>query len=251
MGKFPTWYNTVICYPWYAFWLITIICLLPLYCRLVLQAADRGNPPLSSTATIRVQVVDVNDNSPAIPPMEPVVIAESKTKPHCPAHSFNDIHQDLKTVFSVSMCSCLDNFCFSVDLPAGYMVTMVTANDVDLSSTITYSFSDNSSTNSPFAIDRYTGVVTLTQALDYEEQTEYTLTVWASDSLHQTSGEVRVQVLDVNDNAPVFTQVSYQVQMIYFSVKKIYAWLQSPSQETHIRYMLLEIYEDNFWVARL
>uniref|UniRef100_A0A665W9S6 Protocadherin-16 n=1 Tax=Echeneis naucrates TaxID=173247 RepID=A0A665W9S6_ECHNA len=144
--------------------------------KLVLQAADRGNPPLSSTTTIRIQVVDVNDNSPAIPPMEPVAIAEN--------------------------------------LPAGYMVTQVTANDVDLSSTITYSFSDNSSTNSPFAIDRYTGVVTLMRALDYEEQTEYTLTVWASDSLHQTTGEVRVQVLDTNDNTPVFNQASYQVQML-------------------------------------
>ncbi|XP_074485681.1 protocadherin-23 [Sebastes fasciatus] len=143
--------------------------------KLVLQAADRGNPPLSSTVAIRVQVVDVNDNGPAIPPMEPVVIAEN--------------------------------------LPAGYMVTQVTANDVDLSSTITYGFSDNSSTNFPFAIDRYTGVVTLTRALDYEEQTEYTLTVWASDSLHQTTGEVKVQVLDVNDNAPVFTEVSYQVEL--------------------------------------
>uniref|UniRef100_A0A3Q3LUN9 Protocadherin-16 n=1 Tax=Mastacembelus armatus TaxID=205130 RepID=A0A3Q3LUN9_9TELE len=143
--------------------------------KLVLQAADRGNPPLSSTVTIRVQVVDVNDNSPAIPSMEPVVIAEN--------------------------------------LPAGYMVTQVTANDVDLSSAITYSFSDNSSTNVPFAIDRYTGVITLTRALDYEEQTEYTLTVWASDSLHQTTGEVKVQVLDINDNAPVFSQVSYQVEL--------------------------------------
>ncbi|XP_068583246.1 protocadherin-23 [Cebidichthys violaceus] len=143
--------------------------------KLVLQAADRGNPPLSTTATIRVQVVDVNDNIPAVPPMEPVVIAEN--------------------------------------LPAGYMVTQVTANDVDLSSTITYSFLDNSSTNFPFAIDLYTGVVTLTRALDYEEQTEYTLTVWASDSLHQTTGEVKVEVLDVNDNAPVFTKVSYQVEL--------------------------------------
>lgn len=143
--------------------------------KLVLQAADRGKPSLSSTATVRVQVVDVNDNSPAIPPMEPVVIAEN--------------------------------------LPAGYMVTQVTANDVDLSSTITYSFSDNSSANVPFAIDQYTGVITLTRALDYEEQTEYTLTVWASDSLHQTTGEVKVQVLDVNDNAPVFSQVSYQVEL--------------------------------------
>uniref|UniRef100_A0A3P8RIE3 Protocadherin-16 n=1 Tax=Astatotilapia calliptera TaxID=8154 RepID=A0A3P8RIE3_ASTCA len=143
--------------------------------KLVLQAADRGNPPLSSTATVRVQVVDVNDNSPAIPPMDPVLITEN--------------------------------------LPAGYMVTQVTANDVDLSSTITYSFSDNSSTNIPFAIDRYTGVITLTRALDYEEQTEYTLTVWASDSIHQTNGEVKVQVLDVNDNAPAFTQDSYQVEL--------------------------------------
>uniref|UniRef100_A0A8C9XCR9 Protocadherin-16 n=1 Tax=Sander lucioperca TaxID=283035 RepID=A0A8C9XCR9_SANLU len=144
--------------------------------KLVLQAADRGNPPLISTATIRVQVVDVNDNSPAIPPMEPTGVRVPFLSP-------------------------------------GYMVTQVTANDVDLSSTITYSFSDNSSTNFPFAIDRYTGVVTLTRALDYEEQTDYTLTVWASDSLHQTTGEVIVQVLDVNDNAPVFTKVSYQVEL--------------------------------------
>uniref|UniRef100_A0A667XAH2 Cadherin domain-containing protein n=1 Tax=Myripristis murdjan TaxID=586833 RepID=A0A667XAH2_9TELE len=147
--------------------------IIPSY-KLVLQATDRGSPPLSGTTTIRVQVVDVNDNSPAIPPMEPVVIAEN--------------------------------------LPAGYMVTQVTANDVDLSSTITYSFADNSSVDGCFAIDRYTGVVTLTQALDYEEQTEHKLRVWASDSLHQTTGDVTVQVLDVNDNAPVFTQVSYQVQ---------------------------------------
>lgn len=87
----------------------------------------------------------------------------------------------------------------------------MTANDVDLSSTITYSLSGNGSASSPFAIDQYTGVVSLTRALDYEAQAEYTLTVVASDSLHQTSGEVKVQVLDVNDNAPVFTKDSYQV----------------------------------------
>lgn len=109
------------------------------------------------------------------------------------------------------------------------MVTQVTANDVDLSPTITYSFSDNSSTNSPFAIDRYTGVITLTRALDYEEQTEYTLTVLASDSLHQTTGEVKVQVLDVNDNAPVFNKVSYQVcTFINKRLEGVYAnWLNA------------------------
>lgn len=59
----------------------------------MLQAVDKGNPPLSSTATIRVQVVDVNDNSPAIPPMEPVVIAESMNIPA----SFKDLY--INTVF--------------------------------------------------------------------------------------------------------------------------------------------------------
>ncbi|XP_061575163.1 protocadherin-23 [Cololabis saira] len=141
--------------------------------KLVLQAADKGKAPLSSTTIVRVQVVDVNDNSPVVPPMEPVLIAEN--------------------------------------VPVGYVVTQVTANDVDLSSTITYSLSENSSSPVPFAMDPYTGVITLTRALDYELQTEYTLTVRASDSLHQATGDVKLHVLDVNDNAPVFTQVSYQV----------------------------------------
>lgn len=110
------------------------------------------------------------------------------------------------------------------------MVTQVTANDVDLSSTITYSLSENTSTNFPFTINQYTGVVTLTRALDYEEQTEYTLTVTASDSLHQTSGEVKVQVLDVNDNAPVFTKDSYQVKMIYLLNRRSICQLVGVSQ---------------------
>lgn len=49
------------------------------YFRLVVQASDKGNPPLSNIAIIWVQVVDVNDNSPAIPPMEAVLLSESKT----------------------------------------------------------------------------------------------------------------------------------------------------------------------------
>lgn len=102
------------------------------------------------------------------------------------------------------------------------MVTQVIANDVDMNSVITYSFSDNSSTKSPFAMDRYTGVVTLTRPLDYEEQMEYTLAVSASDSLHHATGEFKVQVVDVNDNTPVFTEVSYQVDTTLY-------WVQGPN----------------------
>ncbi|XP_077426879.1 protocadherin-23 isoform X2 [Vanacampus margaritifer] len=143
--------------------------------KLVVQASDKGNPLLNSSAIIWLQVVDVNDNSPAIPPMEPVLISEN--------------------------------------LPAGYVVTQVTANDVDLGPAITFSFAGDAAAEGAFAVDRYTGVVTLTQALDFEEEAELTLTIWASDSLHRTTGELKIQVLDVNDNSPVFNQVSYQVEL--------------------------------------
>lgn len=46
--------------------------------RLVLQAADRGSPRLTGTTTVQIQVVDVNDNTPVITPIEPITIAESE-----------------------------------------------------------------------------------------------------------------------------------------------------------------------------
>lgn len=98
-----------------------------------------------------------------------------------------------------------------VDLPAGYIVTQVVANDVDLSSVVTYGFAEEGSGGGLFAIDPFTGVVTLTQSLDREECSHYTLRVQASDSLHQTEAEVTVNVMDVNDNPPVFSKEAYQV----------------------------------------
>ncbi|XP_051560919.1 protocadherin-23 [Myxocyprinus asiaticus] len=141
--------------------------------KLILQAKDMGSPPLSGTCTVRVQVVDVNDNSPTIPFMEPVTIAEN--------------------------------------LPVGYIVTQVIANDVDLSPAATFRFIEKDETSRIFAIDRYSGVITTTKILDYEDQAVYTLRVEASDSVHQTEADLSVQVLDVNDNPPVFSQESYQV----------------------------------------
>ncbi|KAI2668551.1 Protocadherin-23 [Labeo rohita] len=141
--------------------------------KLILQAKDMGSPPLTGTCTVRVQVVDVNDNSPTIPSMEPVTIAEN--------------------------------------LPVGYIVMQVTANDVDLSPSATYRFIEKDQTSRSFAIDQYSGVITTTKSLDYEDQAVYTLRVEASDSVHQTEAEFSIQVLDVNDNPPVFSQESYQV----------------------------------------
>lgn len=87
------------------------------------------------------------------------------------------------------------------------------ANDVDLSPSATYRFKDR--TSGSFAIDQYSGVITTTKSLDYEDQAVYTLRVEASDSVHQTEAELYIQVLDVNDNPPVFSQEFYQVKIIY------------------------------------
>ncbi|TRY68197.1 hypothetical protein DNTS_025755 [Danionella cerebrum] len=139
--------------------------------KLILQAKDMGRPPHTGTCTVLVYVVDVNDNRPTIPSMEPVTIAEN--------------------------------------LPVGYMVTQVIANDVDLSPLATYRLVHEGDASS-FAIDQYSGVITTTKILNYEEQEFFTITVEVSDTGRQTEVNLTIQVLDVNDNPPVFSKESYQ-----------------------------------------
>lgn len=96
----------------------------------------------------------------------------------------------------------------------------MTANDVDLSPSATYRFIEKDQTSRSFAIDQYSGVITTTKSLDYEDQAVYILRVEASDSVHQTEAEISIKVLDVNDNPPVFSQESYQVKCIILNYCK-------------------------------
>uniref|UniRef100_A0A672NR65 Protocadherin-16 n=1 Tax=Sinocyclocheilus grahami TaxID=75366 RepID=A0A672NR65_SINGR len=182
--------------------------------KLILQAEDMGSPPLTGTCTVRVQVVDVNDNSPTIPSMEPVTIAEN--------------------------------------LPVGYIVTQVTANDVDLSPSATYRFIEMDQTSRCFAVDQYSGVITTTKSLNYEDQAVHTLRVEASDSVHQTEAEISIKVLDVNDNPPVFSQESYQVKCIilnYYSyVVSVSATDKDSGQNGRISYRLLSSPARGFYI---
>ncbi|XP_037636152.1 protocadherin Fat 2 [Sebastes umbrosus] len=62
-----------------------------------------------------------------------------------------------------------------------------------------------------FHIDFKTGVLTVTNPLDYESQTMHVLTVRASDSVTGAFSEasIEIEVEDVNDNAPVFSKLTY------------------------------------------
>ncbi|XP_060720172.1 protocadherin-23 isoform X1 [Tachysurus vachellii] len=141
--------------------------------KLIVEAKDRGNPALTETCTVQVQVVDINDNSPVIQAVEPLLVPEN--------------------------------------YPPGHIIFQVMASDADLHSSITYSLAQTEKPNDSFAIDFYSGIITSIKSLDYEDQILHTLTVVASDSVHQMEAQITIKVLDVNDNAPVFSQEFYQV----------------------------------------
>ncbi|XP_060119777.1 protocadherin-16 [Heteronotia binoei] len=141
--------------------------------RLVLTATDRGSPPLVGSATLTVVVIDVNDNSPTIPAPWEVRVPENTL--------------------------------------LGTEITMVTGNDVDSGPLLSYLLVLDSSARGTFGILRYGGRISLMGPLDYEQRRQYTLTVRASDSQHETEANLTVLVEDINDNAPHFAQALYQV----------------------------------------
>lgn len=101
------------------------------------------------------------------------------------------------------------------DTELGSVLTTVSANDVDTSPTLTYAFVEGHrpEETAPFTIDRYSGRVVLRQPLDYETKQEYLLQISASDSAHVAHTTLTIRVVDVNDNAPLFQQAAYHVQL--------------------------------------
>jgi len=64
--------------------------------------------------------------------------------------------------------------CVCVGEQAGKMLLSVTANDIDIQPMLTY---DLLTFTDMFAVDKYSGKMSLTGKLDYETRTTYNLTV--------------------------------------------------------------------------
>lgn len=144
--------------------------------QLKVIATDEGVPQMTGTATIRVNIIDVNDNLPTFPQNRVVTVSEG--------------------------------------IELGTILTVMSANDVDQSPNLIYSFVDEPLSDlSAFAIDRFSGNIILREQLDYETKQEYQLIVMASDSVHVVQTTLTIRVLDVNDNAPVFQQPAYHVAL--------------------------------------
>ncbi|XP_069563501.1 protocadherin-16-like [Brachyistius frenatus] len=140
---------------------------------LTVVVLDQGNPPLSSTATIEVTVMDINDHSP-----------------HFQSSSYTaDI---------------------SEDVPIGSLVLEVKAIDLDHgpNSQVLYFLSRGS--RSMLIIDQNTGRIITAAPLDRERTASYTFEVIATDSSpanpRNSTVQVTIYIQDVNDNAPFFIQ---------------------------------------------
>ena len=132
-------------------------------------AVDNGKPPLGSTAAVTVNVMDMNDVTPAF------------THDH---YRFN----------------------ISENKPKGTLVGTVLArdNDTTLNSEITYSITSGSNL---FSIGPQNGQIYTKAVLNREERTQYVFEVTAEDNgypkLHNRT-TITVNVMDENDNIPVF-----------------------------------------------
>ena len=74
-------------------------------------------------------------------------------------------------------------------------------------SVIEYSIEDGDPENN-FRIQSTTtsGVIYIDKQLDYEKVRQYTLRVKASDSIHEITTNVLINVTNVNDNTPTFEE---------------------------------------------
>uniref|UniRef100_A0A8C9UZK1 Protocadherin gamma-A11-like n=1 Tax=Scleropages formosus TaxID=113540 RepID=A0A8C9UZK1_SCLFO len=143
-------------------------------------ARDSGSPAMEGSCNVKVQIIDVNDNAPEI---------NVKSLP-------SPVREDVELGTVVAFFSVKDK-----DSGKNGEVTLQISGGMPFKLT------------SPFG-GHYT--VVTAEALDREVADEYTLVVTATDSGSpplSSRSTFTVNLLDVNDNAPVFSQPSYTVEV--------------------------------------
>ncbi|KAL2102521.1 hypothetical protein ACEWY4_001689 [Coilia grayii] len=174
------------------------------------EARDNGVPVLSSSASISITVLDVNDNVP----------------------EFTQKSYSLK---------------INEDAVVGTSVLTVTAVDRDVNSIVTYQIASGNTRNR-FAITSQSGggLLTLALPLDYKQERQYALTLTASDGTRFDTAQVLINVTDANTHRPVFQSSNYQVlvsedQPVGHTVVVISATDEDTGENARITYMM----EDN------
>ena len=146
--------------------------------NLTVRAMDQGLPKLSQVANLIILVLDVNDNPP-----------EFASRKY-----FASVKENVKT---------------------DVVRVQATSKDAGVNADITYSIVAGNEARK-FDIHPKNGMIRVVNPLDHETSQNYFLTIQAQDggdpplSNHAT---VNITVMDVNDNAPEFAQVSYNAMI--------------------------------------
>ncbi|XP_062436798.1 protocadherin-15 isoform X3 [Rhea pennata] len=158
------------------------------YYELIVEATDGAVDPRRSTLTVAIKVLDIDDNSP---------------------------------VFTNSSYTV----CVPENLPPGTVFLQIEAKDVDLGSNITYRIRTQEALQY-FALNKYTGELSLLKSLDYESfsdtEATFTFLVEAFDSrgtMPPGLATVTVRVKDMNDYSPVFSKKLYRGMVAPDAVK--------------------------------
>lgn len=174
------------------------------------EARDHGIPVMSSSASVSITVLDVNDNVPTF----------------------------TEKVYSLKI---------NEDAVVGTSVLTMTAVDRDINSVVTYQISSGNTRNR-FAITSQSGggLVTLALPLDYKQERQYVLTVTASDGTLYDTAQVFINVTDANTHRPVFQSANYQVMLceekpVGATVVMIIATDEDTGENARITYLM----EDN------
>lgn len=157
---------------------------------LVAEARDQGQPPRTARVPLHVLVTDVNDNAPEIvDPQEDVVSVREEQPPGTEVVRIRAVDQD---------------------------------NGANASVTYALLKGRDSDGYGLFTIDPSSGVIRTAVVLDHEERSIYRLSVAATDGGRppkQTMRQLRVEVLDLNDNRATFTSSSSVFRVSHLRVR--------------------------------
>nr|XP_027203228.1 protocadherin Fat 4-like [Dermatophagoides pteronyssinus] len=101
--------------------------------------------------------------------------------------------------------------------PAGYCFLKIEANSGDSVDNVSYFLSNGNRDSQSFQINKSTGDLCTRKLLDREQQDRYEFFVIANDGKFETTVPISIEVLDENDNQPLFEQQKYVVSIPYDS----------------------------------
>ncbi|CAI5453354.1 unnamed protein product [Caenorhabditis angaria] len=141
----------------------------------IIRAKDGAQPALSSTVTLTINVIDINDHAPNFIAAQKLITLEENVA----------IGEEVGRVYAIDE-----------DSGKNGMVSYFLEGAED------------------FMIDRETGVIRTTRLLDRENVAKYSLKITASDQGTpplNTSTIISVILKDINDNPPIFEKTEYNV----------------------------------------